>query len=241
LRNYAKTHPEEIREINGVRVCCSEEFLIGRGNDGTRVYVGLGKDGYERAVKCLRKDTCSGLAEHETRILNESKAKKSNHVVNYHFFEEKSDKEYLFLILDLCEETLENFVHRSSLDELILNAAKIVEQILKGLADLHSDPKPILHRDIKPSNLLRDVHGNWLLADFGISRILPEGARTHPSIQRGTEDWRAVESYPSHSQADNGTVRYKKESDIQVRLFLYWKREKERAGLHVLHLSSRVK
>ena len=154
LRNYGKTHPKEIREINGVRVCCSEEFLIGKGNDGTRVYVGLGKDGYERAVKCLRKDTCSSLAKQEKKVLNESNAKKSNHVVNYYFFEDKGDKEYLFLIMDLCEETLENFVRRSSLDDLTTEATNIITQILRGLADLHRNPKSILHRDIKPSNLL---------------------------------------------------------------------------------------
>ena len=187
LRNYGRTYPKEIREINGVRVCCSEEFLIGKGNDGTRVYVGLGKDGYERAVKCLRQDTCSSFAKQEKKILNESNAKKSNYVVNYYFFEDKTDKEYLFLIMDLCEETLENFVRRGSLDDLTTKATNIIKQILRGLADLHHNPKPILHRDIKPSNLLRDVHGNWLLADFGISRILQEGASTHPSNQRGTE------------------------------------------------------
>jgi hypothetical protein len=87
LREFGKTHPKEIKEVNGVRFCCLEEFLIGKGNDGTRVYVGLGKDGYERAVKCLRRDACAGLAEHEKEILNEPKAKKSNHVANYCSFD----------------------------------------------------------------------------------------------------------------------------------------------------------
>ena len=209
-------HPEEIKVVNGVRVCCSKEFLIGKGSDGTRVYVGLGKDGVEGAVKCLHRDFCSGLAEQEKKVLNELNTTKSNYVVNYWFLEEQSDKNYLFLILDLCEETLANFVARSSLQDLIKIAADIIRQILKGLADLHRDPNPILHRDLKPFNIMRNVQGNWLLADFGISRILTEDNSTHASTERGTDNWRAVESYRSSGMTEDGKVRYKKESDIQV-------------------------
>ena len=225
LREYGKTHPLEIKEVNGVRFCCLEEFLIGKGNDGTRVYVGLGKDGYERAVKCLRRDACAGLAEQEKEVLNEPNAMKSNHVANYYSFDDESDKEYFFLIMQLCEETLETFVgdKTKSLEDLVTNAPVIIQQVLRGLADLHRDPNPILHRDVKPANVLRDVHGDWLLADFGISRLLAGGATTHQSKPMGTEDWIAVESHPFNPilfRTGDATVCYKKESDIQVGIFL---------------------
>ena len=87
--------------INGVRVCCSKEFLIDKGSDGTRVYVGLGKDGVEKAVKRLPRDACTGLAQQEKKVLNEFNTMKSSHLVNYWFLEEESDKDYLFLIMDL--------------------------------------------------------------------------------------------------------------------------------------------
>ena len=218
LIEYGKIHPEEIKEVNGVRVCCLEDFLIGKGCDGTRVYVGLGKDGVERAVKRLHRDSSSGLAEHEKKVLNELSTTTSIYVVNYWFLDEQSDKNYLFLILDLCEETLADFVSRSSLHDLIKIAPDIIRQVLKGLADLHGDPNCILHRDLKPSNILRNVQDNWLLADFGISRVLTEDNSTYVSnTQRGTESWMAVESYPAaNGIAGGGKVRYKKESDIQV-------------------------
>ena len=217
LQEYGKSHPEEIKEVNGVRFCCSQVFFIGRGSDGTRVYVGLGKDGYERAVKRLPRDFCVCFAEQEKKVLNETNTTQSNNVVRYWFLDDESDKDWLFLILDLCEETLKEFVDHSSLDDLITNAPDIIQKVLKGLADLHREPNPILHRDLKPSNILRDVHGNWLLADFGISRILTAGSSTHQSEQRGTDDWRAVESsHPLNDTIDGGKVRYKKESDIQV-------------------------
>ncbi|CAB4037465.1 serine threonine- kinase endoribonuclease IRE1, partial [Paramuricea clavata] len=145
-------------------------------------------------------DACAGLAEHEKEILNEPNAKKSNHVANYCSFDDESDKEYFFLIMDLCEETLETFVgdKNKTLKDLVTNAPVIIQQVLKGLADLHRDPKPILHRDVKPLNVLRNMHGDWLLADFGIIRLLAGGATTHQSKPMGTEDWIAVESHPSN-------------------------------------------
>ena len=222
LHEYAKHYPDEIHEVNGVRVCCSKEFLIGKGSDGTRVYVGLGKDGVEKAVKRLPRDTCSSLAEQEKKVLNELNAKKSQYVVNYWFLEQQDDKHYLFLILDLCEETLEYFVKRSSDTDLEKSAPDIIKQVLKGLVDLHEGPNPILHRDLRPSNILRNIQNNWLLADFGISRILAEDVATHQSMSRGAEDWKAVESCSFKGRISDGksnNVRYKKESDIQVGLY----------------------
>ena len=51
LCEYRKQHAKDIKVVNGVRFCCQPEFLIGTGNDGTRVYLGLGQDGCEKAVK----------------------------------------------------------------------------------------------------------------------------------------------------------------------------------------------
>ena len=217
LCKYGKEDPQEIKEVNGVRVCCLENFVIGKGCDGTRTYVGLGKDGSEKAVKRLPRDACTHLAEQEKKILKEPSARNSNYVINYWFLDEESDKSCLYLILDLCEENLEDFIHRTNLEELVAKAPGIIQDIVKGLADLHSNSEPILHRDVKPNNILRDINGNWLLADFGLSRLLTRGAETLVSKQTGTQYWRAVESYPlSEVMADKVDVRYKKESDIQV-------------------------
>ncbi len=211
LLEYAKEYSDEIKDINGVRVCCSKEFLIGRGSDGTKVYIGLGKDGYERAVKRLCRDDCASLAEQETEVLN---ATESNYVVKYWYLDDKSDKEWLFLIMDLYEESLKEFVERSSSDDLAKSAQTIIEDVLKGLADLHRDSKPILHRDLKPSNILRNVNGRWLLADFGISRIMTDDVSTVETKEWGTKHWKAAES--TNGMPGDDIVRYKKKSDIQV-------------------------
>ena len=200
----------EVERINGVRVCFKEEFCIGKGADGTCVYIGLAEDGREKAVKRILKSTSKELGENEKEILNTSNAVNSKHVVNYWFYDEKSNDNFTYLILDLHEETLQDYVDRESQEILTANAPVIMQQILLGLNDLHNtkaERRPILHRDLKPSNILRNVEDDWLLADFGISRILREGETTQTGDQIGTKNWRSTESYQR---------RYKKKSDIQV-------------------------
>ncbi|XP_046862169.1 uncharacterized protein LOC124455576 isoform X2 [Xenia sp. Carnegie-2017] len=212
MEKYGQENPRKVKLVNGVKVICSEEFLLGKGSDGTRVYLGLGKDGYGKAVKRLLRDSCAELAKREKDILNELKLKLSNYVVNYWYLEDPGT-EYLYLILDLCEESLDSYVKSSSYSDLQKVVPKVLIQILNGLVHLHSGPCPILHRDLRPSNVLRDVDGNFLIADFGISRKLLNETSTHRSIQRGAKGWIAPESYDASDESID-KVRYKKESDV---------------------------
>ncbi|XP_046856375.1 serine/threonine-protein kinase/endoribonuclease IRE2-like [Xenia sp. Carnegie-2017] len=214
LIEYGRNSSVEVKLVGNVRVILSEEFCIGKGSGATRVYLGLGKDGYGKAVKQIRRDSYMQLAQQEKKILNKSNARKSKYVVNYSFLEEDTLTEYVYLILDLCEESLESFVKSSTLHDLQKALPKILRQILQGLADLHSGPNPILHRDLKPANVLRDTQDNFLIADFGISRILENDSTTHESNPNmGTEYWIAPESYCEDEDTVN-TGRYKKTSDV---------------------------
>ncbi|XP_046843781.1 serine/threonine-protein kinase/endoribonuclease IRE1-like isoform X2 [Xenia sp. Carnegie-2017] len=213
MEEYGRKHPEKVTLLSELRVIFKKEYLLGKGSDGTRVYLALGNDGYGKAVKRIRKDSGKDYANREKETLNELNAKRSNYVVNIWHLEENLDEEYLYMILDLCEESLEDYVESSSLQDLLKVVPKILIQILNGLAHLHSGDRPILHRDLRPSNVLRDVQGNFLIADFGISHILCDGAVTHQSIQRGAKNWIAPESYNA-SDATVDKVLYKKESDI---------------------------
>ena len=215
LIEYGQHQSKRIQEINNVRVCFSEEFLVGKGCDGTRVYVGLGRDGYERAVKRIQRDTLRA-AEQEKKALNQQNALKSNHVIKYRYLDVESDYDWVFLIMDLYEETLKQYVKRSSSDDLSQVTRNIIRQVLRGLADLHCQPKCILHRDLKPSNILRNVDNEWLIADFDISRILTQDESTYRSKDRGTKYWKAVESCSFEDKSSDAEVPYKRESDIQV-------------------------
>ncbi|XP_046862693.1 serine/threonine-protein kinase/endoribonuclease ire-1-like isoform X2 [Xenia sp. Carnegie-2017] len=204
----------EVKVVGNVRAIFSEEFCIGKGSNATRVYLGLGKDGYGKAVKRIHRDSFIQLAQQEKKILNDIKARKSKYVVNYFDLDEDNGTDYVYLILDLCEESLVKFVEVSTKHDLQKALPDILRQILKGLADLHSGPNPILHRDLKPSNVLRDSKSQFLIADFGISRIMKNDTSTFDSnSSMGTQDWIAPESY----REDHDPLikaRYKRKSDV---------------------------
>ena len=99
--------PDSITIIGGYGVCFEEVFVIGTGSYGTKVYVCLGCDGIERAMKRLPK---SSDRNDEREILTSKNVIKSEQIVNYHFFDEISDKHNDYLILDLYEQNLEEYI-----------------------------------------------------------------------------------------------------------------------------------
>ncbi len=159
--------------INDNGVCFHEKFLIGSGSYGTEVYVCLGSDGIERAIKRLPKSLCK-LLENERNILTSPNAVESKRVVNYYFYDDKSSPEFGYLILNLYEQNLEELVKKEGETITESRARKMIRQVLKGLKALHAREPRILHRDLKPTNILVDVKGNLVLSDFGIGRFFPE-------------------------------------------------------------------
>ena len=222
-----ETNPKATRRIGTYSVCLETEFAIGKGSDGTTVYIGLSDDGIEVAVKSIPLNICKELGPNEKEILNCSNVKKEQHIVNYRFYTDSVGSTHGYLVLDLHEKSLKDYVKERSKEELTRNGPNIIRQILYGLQALHCGEEEILHRDLKPSNILVSSQGEMLLADFGISRKLREGQTTYRSGQQGTENWIAVESLPVDDSDDelsreNSYVRYKKQSDIQVTGMLFF-------------------
>ena len=158
LTKFWSNTREICKVVGDVLVIFSNEFCIGRGSDGSRVFLGLTKDGYGKAVKRIFRDNCIEQAHKEKEILNKFIAKQSKYIVNYYSSDENTGTEYVYLIFDLCEDSLKSFVELSTLQDLKKALPEILTQVIKGLAHLHSGPNPTLYRDLKPSNVLRDSH-----------------------------------------------------------------------------------
>ena len=186
-----------------------DAFLLGKGSMGTSVYAGIMEDGSEVAVKRMLTDACYQSAENENTIFSLMEIENSPFIVSYrNFFR---DATFVYLIFELCEETLKKHVESRSIEHLRAHGPRMIKEILRGLAFLHD--QGILHRDLKPSNILVDVEGHMRLADFGISRVLNEDETTCLTDGKGTEVWMSSEVLESRNSGSKG--RFKKKSDVQ--------------------------
>ncbi len=166
--------PESMTVISGNGVCFKEEFLIGKGSYGTEVYISLGTDGIERATKRVPQRQCQKFLETEKDILTSPNAVRSPRIVNYCFYDENLNDDFGYLILNLYEQNLGEYIKEQGESITDSRARTMIRQILEGLKALHAREPRILHRDLKPTNILVDVNGDLLLSDFGIGRFFPE-------------------------------------------------------------------
>ena len=175
LLEFWKNNPETKRIISSNGVCFSEQFSIGRGSYGTEVYICLGSDGMERAIKRLPKWLCQKFLSNERDILTSPNVVQSPRTVNYWFYDDTCSQDFGYLILDLHERNLEEYVKEEG-DKISESSVRrmMICQVLKGLRALHAREPRILHRDLKPTNILVNVNGDLVLSDFGIGRFFHE-------------------------------------------------------------------
>lgn len=65
----------------------------------------------------------------------------------------------------------------------------IAKGIARGMAYLHGMQPPIVHRDLKGLNILIDHDNTVKVADFGLSKVLPEGKTNNTNTKTGTLNW----------------------------------------------------
>ena len=169
-----KSDPKSMALVNDNGACFQKEFLIGSGSNGTEVYICLGSDGVERAIKRLPKLMCQKFLKNERDILTSQNAVESPRVVNYYFYDDTSHDDFGYLILSLREQNLVEYINEKRAAITESRARKMIHQVLEGLKALHTKEPRILHRDLKPTNILVDNNGDLVLSDFGIGRFFPE-------------------------------------------------------------------
>ena len=186
------------------------ELKIGDGSSGSCVYVGLMNDGSEVAVKRVLVQSEDKTAENEREIVSLINTSNSPYILSYrHFYR---DDTFMYLITDLCEESLSEFIDFRTVEHLQEHGPRMIKEILSGLEFLHGIR--ILHRDLKPSNILVDIAGHMKLADFGISRILKEDETTVKTVAKGTPGWIPSEVIQAIERNEKGS--FKRKSDVQV-------------------------
>ena len=188
----------------------SNQFKIGNGSCGSSVYVGLMEDGSEVAVKRIVEQSEDKTVENEKEIMSLIETDHCPFIVSYRYFHRGDD--FMYLIFDLCEETLKELVDASSIEYIQKHGPRMIKEILSGLEFLHD--KGILHRDLKPSNVLVDIEGRMKLADFGISRVLNDDETTVQTDAKGTQGWMPREVIEAIKKDEKGP--FKKKSDVQV-------------------------
>jgi len=78
---------------------------------------------------------------------------------------------------------------------------EVVGNVARALDYAHS--QGVVHRDIKPSNILIDKHGEVLLTDFGIAKMMQDSGGTHLT---GTGSILGTPEYMSPEQAEGTSI-----------------------------------
>uniref|UniRef100_A0A8D1JET1 Serine/threonine-protein kinase/endoribonuclease IRE2 n=1 Tax=Sus scrofa TaxID=9823 RepID=A0A8D1JET1_PIG len=174
------------------KISFNPKDVLGRGAGGTFVFRGQ-FEGRAVAVKRLLRE-CFGLVRREVQLLQES----DRHPNVLRYFCTERGPQFHYIALELCRASLREYVEHPELDGWGLEPAMALQQLMSGLAHLHS--LHIVHRDLKPGNVLiagpdGQGRGRVVLSDFGLCKKLPAG-RCSFSLRSGipgTEGWMAPE------------------------------------------------
>lgn len=160
------------------------ERVLGRGSFGT-VVLARDQAGAPVAVKLLDPQVVASpsLRARFEREVRAGQRLRSDHVVE--LLDGGIDGETAYLVLQFIDgQDLEELCRSRGGQLPAAEAEAIVEQVLRGLEDLHG--AGLAHRDLKPANLLVDAGGRVLLADLGLVRGAADETLTKTGQLLGT-------------------------------------------------------
>ena len=163
---------------------------IGSGAFGY-VFAGVDeRNGREIAMKRIEKQRLLHGPENRREIDNLVKLRDCEEIVKYLGHQE--DTHFAYLILDLMEGTLEEYLDKTPRDTSL--DPTLCQDVVNGLQYLHRNK--ILHRDIKPENILYKLSPRICLklSDFGLStKPVLNKTLSVMHTNAGTRNWMAPE------------------------------------------------
>ena len=177
--------------VGSISFC--KEKLLGKGSWSV-VYEGI--FGQRRvAVKRMTVDTGDEKRSIQREIKVISKADRHHNIVR--FFHTESDENFIYLALELCDGTFDDYFFNAN-EELKLklqstiSKEEVFHQAAIGVSHLHKNN--IIHRDIKPHNILiscdSEPCARTKISDFGLSKIKKSDNSTISfSDIKGTLGW----------------------------------------------------
>jgi serine/threonine protein kinase len=190
--------------------------MVGDGGFGA-VYVGTLRDGQRVAIKKLFYANHRRMDQFYNEIHILSQLSHPNLVKLYGFC--CQDERDLLLVFEYVPKgSLFDCLHDSSLQQQQQQQhpdgmkcwrirLRIAWEIAEALQYLHNFASPpIFHRDVKTSNILLDDDFHAKLADFGISRFVPERAPHITTVPQGTPGYVDPEYHTCHRLTDKSDV-----------------------------------
>jgi tRNA A-37 threonylcarbamoyl transferase component Bud32 len=159
-----------------VRISFQDIKFIKILNEGTQGVIFVAKyEGKNVAIKKIRRH------EGEETFLRETIALQLlSHPNIVQFIGVVKQKEYLFVITELMDTSLEAYIHGEEAESITMQQKlKILMDVASGMNYMHNMENPVYHRDLKPSNILLDSErSNAKICDFGVSRMLSSSTLT---------------------------------------------------------------
>ncbi|GBG73570.1 hypothetical protein CBR_g16914 [Chara braunii] len=192
-------------ELKRVTNNFSERNVLGKGGYG-KVYKGVLRDGEEVAIKRLDKESQQGDREFSTEVALLLRLHHRNLVNLVGFCTEGPEQMLVYEYMP--NGTLNEHLNGSRGRTLTCyERLSIAEGAASGLVYLHvhADP-PIIHRDIKPGNILLDSRFVAKVADFGLSKLAPDGGTHLVTTVKGTTGYLDPEYYMNNTLSEKSDV-----------------------------------
>ena len=179
----------------------SGNSLLGKGSGGTEIYKG-------KQISCSREVAVKKMFKGIFDVGEAKKLRRLDHPNIIKCFTWGEDKHFLYLGLELCQQTLALCLEENDFQrrEGGLDRLECLKQVTRALVYLHDHN--ICHRDIKPDNVLLACSNSrrFVLADFNIAKHESSVASMTVNLA-GTPGYIAREIY-------EGVTRFPAKADV---------------------------